>query len=48
VAEVEVNVDIAFGTGTSPATIGDLRDRDTLFDWPKAAGAIFHEALHDR
>ena len=47
-AEVEVNVDIAFGAGTSPEIIGDLRQRDTLFDWPKAAGAIFHEALHAR
>ena len=48
VAEVEVNVDIAFGAGTLPEDIGDLRERDTLFDWPKAAGAIFHEALHAR
>jgi hypothetical protein len=47
-AEVEVNVDVAFGTGTSPETIGDLTKRDTLFNWPKAAGAIFHEALHAR
>ena len=47
-AEVEVNVDVAFGTGISPATIGDLNNRDTLFDWPKAAGAIFHEAMHAR
>lgn len=47
-AEVEVNVDIAFGKGISPEMIGDLQDRDTLFDWPKAAGAIFHEALHAR
>lgn len=47
-AEVEVNVDVAFGSGTSPETIGDLRKRDTLFDWPKGAGAIFHEALHAR
>ena len=48
VAEVEVNVDVAFGAGTLPEHIGDLRERDTLFDWPKAAGAIFHEALHAR
>ena len=48
VAEVEVNVDIAFGAGALPADIGDLTERDTLFDWPKAAGAIFHEALHAR
>ena len=47
-AEVEVNVDAAFGKGINPAMIGDLNDRDTLFDWPKAAGAIFHEALHAR
>jgi hypothetical protein len=47
-AEVEVNVNVAFGEGTLPDTIGDLRERDTLFDWPKAAGAIFHEALHAR
>ena len=47
-AEVEVNVDVAFGAGTLPEHIGDLRERDTLFDWPKAAGAIFHEALHAR
>lgn len=47
-AEVEVNVDAAFGHGTLPETIGDMSKRDTLFDWPKAAGAIFHEALHAR
>ena len=47
-AEVEVNVDAAFGTGINPAMIGNLNDRDTLFDWPKASGAIFHEALHAR
>jgi len=47
-AEVEVNVDLAFGKGVIPSMIGDLSDRDSLFDWPKAAGAIFHEALHAR
>lgn len=47
-AEVEVNVDAAFGKGTDPHTIGDLTQRDTLFNWPKASGAIFHEALHAR
>jgi hypothetical protein len=47
-AEVEVNVNIAFGANVSPATIGDLSKRDTLFDWPRASGAIFHEALHAR
>jgi hypothetical protein len=47
-AEVEINVDIAFGKGVTPADIGDLRERDTQFMWPKAMGAIFHESLHAR
>ena len=47
-SEVEVNVDLSFGKGISPSSIGDLLDRDSLFNWPKAAGAIFHEALHAR
>lgn len=47
-AEVEINVDIAFGKGATAADIGDLRERDTQFMWPKATGAIFHEALHAR
>lgn len=46
-SEVEVNVDLAFGK-VSPEMIGDLSDRNTLFDWPRATGAIFHEALHAR
>ena len=32
----------------TPADIGDLRVRETQFMWPKATGAIFHEALHAR
>lgn len=47
-AEVEVNVDIAFGRGATPEDIGDLRIRENQFMWPKATGAIFHEALHAR
>ena len=47
-AEVEVNVDIAFGRGTIPSDIGDLRIRENQFAWPKATGAVFHEALHAR
>ena len=47
-AEVEINIDAAFGTGITPEMIGDLTNRDNLFDWPKASGAIFHEALHAR
>jgi hypothetical protein len=45
-AEIEINVDVAFGKGVTPADIGDLRERSSQFEWPKATGAIFHEALH--
>jgi hypothetical protein len=45
-AEIEVNVDIAFTPGVAPETIGDLSERTTQFEWPRASGAIFHEALH--
>ena len=47
-AEVEVNTVHAFGPSIEPELVGDLTDRDTQFDWPKATGAIFHEALHAR
>ena len=47
-AEVEVNLEASFGKGVTSADIGDLRERDTQFAWPKATGAIFHEALHAR
>ncbi len=45
-AEIEVNVDVAFGNGITPDKIGDLNERTVQFEWPKASGAIFHEALH--
>jgi hypothetical protein len=44
-AEVEVDVNIAFN-GVTPNQIADLRVRANQFEWPKAVGAIFHEALH--
>ena len=47
-AEVEVNVSVAFGRSVTPEQIGDLTERATQFEWPKASGAIFHEALHAR
>lgn len=47
-AEIEINVDVAFGKGATPEDIGDLRERENQFMWPKAMGAIFHEALHAR
>ena len=45
-AEIEVNVDVAFGKGQTPEVIGDLTERSNQFEWPRASGAIFHEALH--
>jgi hypothetical protein len=47
-AEVEVNVSVAFGASVTPENIGDVRERGTQFDYPRASGAIFHEALHAR
>lgn len=47
-AEIEVDVSIAFGKSVTPETIGDMTKRETQFDWPRASGVIFHEALHAR
>ena len=47
-AEIEVNAEVAFGRSVRPDDIGDLRERANQFEWPKATGAIFHEALHAR
>lgn len=47
-AEVEVDVAVAFGATVTPENIGDIRERGTQFEYPRASGAIFHEALHAR
>lgn len=47
-SEIEVNTDAAFGKGVEAEVVGDLRDRDNQYDWPRASGAIFHEACHAR
>lgn len=47
-SEIEVNTDVAFGKGVEPELIGDLRERATQYEWPRASGAIFHEACHAR
>lgn len=44
-AEIQVNTNIAFGHAT-PADVGNLRERSQHFEYPKAIGAIFHEAMH--
>ena len=48
IAEIEVNVGIAFGEDIGAKTIGDLRDSDTQYEWPAATGMILHEAMHAR
>jgi len=45
-AEIEVNVDAAFGRGIDPKTIGSLLDKSNRYTWARACGAIFHEAMH--
>ena len=44
-AEINVNTRVAFGF-VSPETVGDMNERKQQFEFPKATGAIFHEALH--
>ncbi len=46
-AEVEVNVEVAFGYGVEPEDI-DLTTRSGRYEFPKAVGAIYHEACHAR
>ena len=46
-AEVEVNVDVAFGFGVEPEDV-DLTTRSGRYEFPKAVGAIYHEACHAR
>lgn len=45
-AEIEVNSTIAFGEDTEPWAIDDFTKGSSHYDWPKAAGAVFHEAMH--
>ena len=44
-AELEVNVDVAFGHGVEPSDI-DLTTRAGRYEFPKAVGATAHEAFH--
>lgn len=47
-AEIEVNVDVAFGKGVTPEDIGTLLAKSNRYSWARACGAIYHEALHAR
>jgi hypothetical protein len=45
-AEVQVNTIEAFGEGITPNLIDDLTKPKNQFEFPKAIGAIMHEAFH--
>ena len=45
-AEIEVDVVRAFGKGTTPEMIGDLSQRKSQYEFPRAIGALYHEAFH--
>lgn len=46
IAEMEVDVNLAFGEGIDPIFIGDLSKRTVQYDYPVAMGAVMHEAFH--
>jgi hypothetical protein len=48
IAEMELNVELAFGFGVKPKDIGDIRDLSTRYEFPVATGAVMHEAYHAR
>jgi len=45
-AEIEVDVVRAFGKGIKPEMIGDLSQRKNQYEFPRAIGALYHEAFH--
>ena len=45
-AEIEVDVVRAFGKGVTPEMIGDLHQRKAQYEFPRAIGALYHEAFH--
>jgi hypothetical protein len=47
-AEIEINLEGAFGSATTPQMIGDLRKRENQYEVAEPVGVIYHEALHAR
>lgn len=47
-AEVEVDVELAFGHGATPEKVGDLKTRKRQYEHSSAMGSIIHEAFHAR
>lgn len=47
ISEVQVSTNQVFAN-VKPEQVGDLTDKETQFEFPKAVGAVLHEALHAR
>lgn len=47
VSEIHISTSQVF-PNTAPEEVGDLRDDEVQFEFPKATGAVLHEALHAR
>lgn len=48
IAEIEINLEGAFGKATTPRMVGDFTLRETQYEWAEPTGVIYHEALHAR
>lgn len=48
VAEMEINIPVAFGSFATPEIVGDFTKRETHYEWASATGVIYHESLHAR
>lgn len=48
IAEIEINIEKAFGFGVNADQVGDFKKSDTRYEFPRATGAILHEAFHAR
>lgn len=47
-AELEINTEICFGDDVQPDDIRDIDKMSGQVEFPRATGAIFHEAMHAR
>ncbi len=48
IAEIEIDVEKAFGFGVTPKHIEDFTSIQCRYEFPRATGAVLHEAFHAR
>jgi hypothetical protein len=48
IAEIEIDLKQTFGFGVTPEQVGDFTERSSRYEFPRATGAILHEAFHAR